>query len=100
MYTPGHRCPAMQRAINRILMIEPQHQVPVIQVVVPNLPLPAPAPAPKKASTIMHISAAAYHGDTTEASISLLIHLTGVPLVALADTGSTNTFLDQQFAMD
>jgi hypothetical protein len=48
----------------------------------------------------MHISEAAYTCTTSESTISLLISLSGVPAVALADTGSTNTFLDQQFAMD
>jgi hypothetical protein len=49
---------------------------------------------------MMQISAAAYTGAVDEATISLLIKLKEVPAVALADTGSTNTFLDLQFAMD
>jgi hypothetical protein len=49
---------------------------------------------------MMQISAAAYTGAADEATISLLIKLHGVPAIALADTGSTNTFLDLQFAMD
>jgi hypothetical protein len=48
----------------------------------------------------MQISAAAYNRSTSESIISLLIHLSGVPAIALADTGSTHTFLDKQFAMD
>jgi hypothetical protein len=59
----------------------------------------APAIA-KPADALMHISATAYTGPTSESTISLLISLSGVPAVALADTGSTNTFLDRQFAMD
>jgi hypothetical protein len=76
---------------------------PILAQQAPTLPVappPTAAGVQQDMDIIMHISAAAYTGDTTETSISLLIHLSGVPLVALADTGSTNTFLDQQFAMD
>jgi hypothetical protein len=119
-YTPGHRCTGMQRALNAVMMLghsdeeDDPHQPlieeildqgiqPILAQQAPTLPVappPTAAGVQQDMDNIMHISAAAYTGDTTEASISLLIHLSGVPLVALADTGSTNTFLDQQFAMD
>jgi hypothetical protein len=49
---------------------------------------------------MMEISAAAYNGSTGKSTISLLIHVNGVPAIALAATGSTYSFLDKQFVMD
>jgi hypothetical protein len=49
---------------------------------------------------MMEISATTYNCSTSDSTIYLLIHINGVPAVALADKGSTNTFLDKQFAID
>jgi hypothetical protein len=48
---------------------------------------------------MMEISATAYTSAADEAKNFLLINLKGVPAIALEDIGSTNTFLDLQFAM-
>ena len=48
---------------------------------------------------MMKISAAAYTGSPSHSTISLLLNLKGTTAVALADTGSTNTFMDYKFAV-
>lgn len=105
----------MQKAINMLILQgyledEEEEVQQLLLEVVP--PVEAPAPLANDMPTVlvekpteddvnmMEISAAAYHGSTSDSTISLLIQLNGVPAVALADTGSTNTFLDKQFAMD
>jgi hypothetical protein len=47
----------------------------------------------------MHITAAAYTGSPGASTISLLLSISGQTAIALADTGSTNTFLDYNFAV-
>jgi hypothetical protein len=47
----------------------------------------------------MFISAAAYSGAPSDSTISLLLSMKGGQAVALADTASTNTFMNQQFAI-
>jgi predicted aspartyl protease len=47
----------------------------------------------------MQISAAAYAGLPSDSTISLLLNIKGSHAIALADTGSTNTFMDQSFAL-
>jgi hypothetical protein len=47
----------------------------------------------------MQISIAAYTGSPSASTISLLLSIQGSQAVALADTGSTNTFLDYNFAV-
>jgi hypothetical protein len=114
-YALGHRCPGMQRAINMLILQEhPEEQEEEVQQLLldavqeeqePILPAHAAQQAHEELPVddnvhLMQISAAAYHGATDESTISLLIQIKGVPAVALADTGSTNTFLDRQFVMD
>jgi hypothetical protein len=48
---------------------------------------------------LMNISAVAYSGCPSDSTISLLLHFPYSTAVALADTGSTNTFMDYQFAL-
>ena len=48
---------------------------------------------------LMHISAAAYTGSASDSTISLLLNMKGAQAIAIADTGSTNTFLDYAFAI-
>jgi hypothetical protein len=48
---------------------------------------------------LMHITAAAYTGSPGASTISLLLSISGQTAIALADTGSTNTFLDYNFAV-
>jgi hypothetical protein len=48
---------------------------------------------------LMQISAASYTGSPSDSTISLLLAIQGQTTVALADTGSTNTFLDYKFAV-
>ncbi|KAK1629780.1 hypothetical protein QYE76_004095 [Lolium multiflorum] len=47
----------------------------------------------------MQISAAAYAGLPSDSTISLLLNIQGSHAIALADTGSTNTFMDKSFAL-
>ena len=63
---------------------------------------PAPQPPPcqqNPADQLMLISAAAYKGAPSESTISLLLSFRGNKALALADTGSTNTFMDYAFAV-
>jgi hypothetical protein len=48
---------------------------------------------------LMMISAAAYTGSPSASTISLLLSLKGAQAIALADTGSTSTFLDPKFSI-
>jgi hypothetical protein len=48
----------------------------------------------------MNISSAAYNGIPSDSTISLLLAIKGAKALALADTGSTNTFLDYKFSLD
>jgi hypothetical protein len=47
----------------------------------------------------MNISSAAYNGIPSDSTISLVLAIKGAKALALADTGSTNTFLDNKFAV-
>jgi hypothetical protein len=120
-YVPGHRCPNMTRALNMMILqghpVEDEEEAQqllleaVAEVEGPEV-IANVAPAVNAAQVayveqpaddninMMEISAATYNGSTSDSTISLLIHINGVPPIALADTCSTNTFLDKQFAMD
>jgi hypothetical protein len=106
----------MQRAVNMLIMQGyPEEEDEEVVQHIPREAIPAIDPPVAEADVaraiqieqpveddvnMMEISAAAYNGSTSDSTISLLIHINGVPAIALADTGSTNTFLDKQFAMD
>ena len=47
----------------------------------------------------MSISAAAYNGCPSEDTLSFLLNFKSKQALALTDTGSTNTFMDRQFAL-
>jgi hypothetical protein len=47
----------------------------------------------------MHITAATYTGSPGASTISLPLSISGETAIALADTGSTNTFLDYSYAV-
>jgi hypothetical protein len=47
----------------------------------------------------MNILPAAYCGGPNDSTISLLLHFPNSSAIALADTGSTNTFMDYNFAL-
>jgi len=47
---------------------------------------------------LMNISSAAYNGCPNDSTISLLLSIGKTSAIALADTCSTNTFMDLQFA--
>jgi hypothetical protein len=47
---------------------------------------------------LINISVAAYNGCPSDSTVSLLLHFPHTTAIALADTGSTNTFMDYQFA--
>jgi hypothetical protein len=120
-YVPGHRCPNMTRALNMLILqghpVEDEEEAQqllleaIVEVEGPEV-IANVAPAVNAAQVayveqpaddninMMEISAATYNGSTSDSTISLLIHINGVPPIALADTCSTNTFLDKQFAMD
>jgi hypothetical protein len=48
---------------------------------------------------LINISAAAYSGCPSDSTVSLLLHFPQTTTIALADTGSTNTFMDYQFSL-
>nr|XP_051192241.1 uncharacterized protein LOC127305750 [Lolium perenne]XP_051192242.1 uncharacterized protein LOC127305750 [Lolium perenne]XP_051192243.1 uncharacterized protein LOC127305750 [Lolium perenne] len=107
-WTPGHRCPTMQRALNTIQMQgnsddEQEEQLAAVHIPDIILPLPQPEAAhvqvPEASENLMNISAAAYNGFPSDSTISVLLQLHGSKAMALADTGSTNTFLDYSFAV-
>jgi hypothetical protein len=91
----------MQRALNAIQMqgnsdeeldIEPAPEV----LPVMNQEAPEQQQPPEQ---LMHISAAAYNGSPSDSTISLLLTMKGSNAIALADTGSTSTFLDYNYAV-
>jgi hypothetical protein len=47
----------------------------------------------------MNITTVAYNGTPSESTISLLLSINGAKALALANMGSTNTFLDHKFAI-
>jgi hypothetical protein len=97
----------MQRALNQIHMQdhsdEEEDNAAAIVPVEQQTEVPAPAPEnmqlrPQDIANVMNISAAAYNGCPSESTISLLLHMGNSTAVALADTGSTNTFMDLAYA--
>jgi hypothetical protein len=97
----------MQRALNQIEMqghSDEENDFPLPQPAAPTaLPVPniqqvQPEQEPA-VEHLMNISAAAYSGCPSDSTISLLLHFPYSIAVALADTGSTNTFMDYQFAL-
>jgi hypothetical protein len=100
----------MIRAINAIQMQgnedddladEEIHQLQLLGI--PDVAVPpeqvAPVAEQGHKDTLMNISAAAYNGCPNDSTISLLFTMAKTKGIALADTGSTNTFLDLQFAI-
>jgi hypothetical protein len=61
----------------------------------PNIPPEELLPA----EVLMNISSAAYKGCPSDSTISLALHIGHTIAIALADTGSTNTFMDKDFAL-
>jgi hypothetical protein len=53
----------------------------------------------QQVDNLMNISAATYCGGPNDSTISLLMHFPNSSAIALADTGSTNTFMDYNFAL-
>jgi hypothetical protein len=92
----------MQRALNAIEMqghSDEEDGPPEQHQDDPPAPIPLDqAPAEDNVDNLMNILAAAYNGYPSDSTISLLLHLNSVTAVALADTGSTNTFMDYHFA--
>jgi hypothetical protein len=70
---------------------------------IPDKPCPLEPPVKEDNQNdpehLMNISVAAYNGCPTEPTIALLLQLAKSSAIALADTGSTNTFIDLQFAI-
>jgi hypothetical protein len=103
IWVAGHKCQPMKRALYAIQMqgnSEDEESEEIIQVQEPpqtdteNL-----VSQDKVVDNLMHISVSAYTGSPSESTISLLLKLKGAPAIALADTGSTNTFLDYKYAI-
>jgi hypothetical protein len=95
----------MQRALNAIQM-QGNSDDEALEDDLPKIPhhdQPADQPAvpqqPEQPDRLMNISAAAYNGIPSDSTISLLLSIKGSKALALADTGSTNTFLDYKFAV-
>jgi hypothetical protein len=111
----GHRCPQMQQAIRMIelqgldeatyqldqgLHDPPPPAIEQVQVMpIPEAVQPAEnVPVAQADEVAMSISAAAYSGCPSDSTISLLLQINKTEAVALADTGSTSTFMDMAFA--
>ena len=77
------------------------HQEQQVQPEQEHIPVAAAAvpPGQEPQAGIMMISAAAYAGLPSDSTISLLLAFQGSTATALADTGSTNTFMDKGFAI-
>jgi hypothetical protein len=91
----------MQRALNAIQM-QGNSDEEAEQDKIPREEPPEPANLPEQhpvqEDRLMNISIAAYTGTPSDSTISLLLHIKGAKALALADTGSTDTFLDYKFA--
>jgi hypothetical protein len=106
-WTMGHKCQPMQRAINALQMqgnSEDDSDGDMIQEEAAPPDIKEQQAANQEVQhqpvdNLMHISAAAYTGSPSASTISLLLQMKGAEAVALADTGSTNTFLDHSFAL-
>jgi hypothetical protein len=122
----GHKCPQMQQAINMIefqgyteeeehldmLLCDPpppeieQMPLPVAPTIAPQQAAPPVLQLPQAAAplaapadeAVMSISSVAYNGCPSDSTISLLLHINKAQAIALADTGSTSTFMDLSFA--
>ena len=109
----GHRCAGVKSMIHAIQMQghsdDEEEQEEVAQPeeqVQENVPEPAAAlpnpgilnqPVPN-GDNIHQLSMEALHGIPGEGTITIQIHIDGQTALALVDTGSTNTFLDKDFA--
>jgi hypothetical protein len=95
----------MQRALNQIEMQghsdDENVDIPVQQDIHLEMAQqnPDPEEIAQQADNLMNISAAAYCGGPNDSTISLLLHFPHASAIALADTGSTNTFMDYHFAL-
>jgi hypothetical protein len=79
---------------DEILLDDQQAREPIALPV--NEPL---AEAEQQQEQLMKISAAVYNGYPTASTISLLLSFPKTTAIALADTGSTTTFMDLDFAV-
>jgi hypothetical protein len=105
----GHRCQTMQRALNTIQMQGHSDDEEEINALLEHPEAPAadlrPIPPPavqldneqQAPDALMQISAAAYAGLPSASTISLLLSFKGSTAIALADTGTTNTFMEKSF---
>ncbi|KAK1693984.1 hypothetical protein QYE76_010681 [Lolium multiflorum] len=106
----GHRCQPMQRALNAIEMqgneddlddqAAPQPILPPVLAEHENEQQNQAIEVEQNAlpEQLMNISSAAYNGCPSDSTISLLLQVNKAQAIALADTGSTNTFMDLTFA--
>jgi hypothetical protein len=69
-----------------------------VEIPVPDIQQVQPEEEPA-VDNLMNISAAAYNGCLSDSTISILLHFPHSTAIALADTGSTNTFMDYQFSL-
>ena len=104
----GHKCLPMQRALNAIEMqdhsddeqpVERQQEIQLAPAIAPLLPPIAQENLEQQADQLMTISSQAYNGLVSDATISLLLHPKNTTAVALADTGSSSTFMNHDFAV-
>jgi hypothetical protein len=81
----------------------PQEQVPEQAMDLlehePNIHPEELVPAEEGAEVLMNISSAAYKGCPSDSTISLALPIGHTTAIAMADTGSTNTFMDKAFAL-
>jgi hypothetical protein len=109
----GHRCANVKSMLNAIEMqghSDNDTQAEVVekyQDAQPNLPPDIaildtiqqdPVPVLPNNECLMQISAEALHGIPGQSTLSVLVHINGHQVVALVDSGSTNTFVDTEFA--
>jgi hypothetical protein len=109
----GHKCSGIKSTVHAIEMqghsddeLEiPAQQAPLgpclAQMAPPILPAPEQAAqeAPGPAHQLMLLSVEALHGIPGEGTLAIKITIENKQVVALIDSGNTNTFLDKSFAI-
>jgi hypothetical protein len=105
-WTFGHKCQPMQRALNAIQMQGNSDEEEMVEEAQPQEQVNAAAgnmarneQHQPRVDNLMHITAATYTGSPGASTISLPLSISGETAIALADTGSTNTFLDYSYAV-
>jgi hypothetical protein len=98
-WTFGHKCNGVKSLLHAIQLQghsdeegEQGDSVPAPEMVQENM-------AEEEQLNLMSISSAALQGVSANDTISLAVRIAGVQIIALVDSGSSNTFLDKEFVL-